>query len=175
MRQAISSSRWFIQTRAAAAAFFVSCISLCPASVPDLSHRAAPKEELSPLVDWVIATGVVTVVRSHIARAAGLGEADIRVRERGFHTPGRRYTELCAVATQLGDAVIIGRVDEATGSAIVWRTSRTGRLEAAILFVPPAEPTQVFTSAEHIAEFEKSKRYLAQLMAAKSRLKPSDP
>lgn len=120
------------------------------------------------MIDWVLRSGVSTVVRANITRAAGLGESDIAVRERGFFTRGRRYTEVFAVATKLRDVVIIARVDERDGSAIAWRTSRTGRLQATVSFVPPAEPKQVSPSAEENAQFEEAKNYFWQMMTIKS-------
>lgn len=160
--------------RRAALAF--ALLTLVPAArglVPDPSQEQA--EELSPVVDWVLRTGVSTVIRSNITRAAGLGEIDVPVRGRGFFTRGARFTEVFAVASELSDVVIIARVDEADGSAIAWRTSRAGRLEATVSFLPPAEPRRVHPSAEQTAQFQDAKRYFRQMMTIKSAAPKASP
>lgn len=137
------------------------------ASLPPSGH-SAPEQELARVVEWVLRTGVPTVVRANITRPAGLGDSDVAVRERGFFVQGRQYTDVMAVATELRDVVILARVDESDGSATAWRTSRSGKLEATVSFMPPAEPTLIEPSAIQNAEFEALKRYFTAMMTIKS-------
>lgn len=153
--------------RVTGAVIFFALLRSAVASLPASGH-SAPEQELAQVVEWVLRTGVQTVVRANITRKAGLGESDVAVRERGFHVQGRQYTDVLAVATELPDIVIIARVDESDGSAIAWRTSRSGKLQATVSFVPPAEPTLIEPSAVQNAQFEALKHYFTAMMTIKS-------
>lgn len=149
-------------------------VSICAASKPDVTSRAAA-DDISSLVEWVKATGVVTVVRSHIAAAAGLPDYDLPVHERGFRSPASGFTDMIAVAKNLRDVVIIARVDESDGSAITWRTSTAGRIDAVVMFNPPAAPVSAPVSAEHRTTFEAVKRFLRKMMAQRQREAATKP
>lgn len=155
------------RVRVVGTAIFVAMLASAFASLPPSGH-SAPEQELERVVEWVLRTGVQTVVRANITRAAGLGASDVPVRERGFQVQGRQYTDILAVATELPDVVIIARVDESDGSAIAWRTSRSGKLQATVSFVPPAEPTLIEPSAVQNAQFEALKHFFAAMMTIKS-------
>ncbi len=105
------------------------------ASVP-----AAAKEEqsvsLNKLAEWVLQTGIQTVVRGHIIEAMGLPAFDIPVRERGFRVIGEEFTHVCSVSGAFGshDLVVFALVDEATGNATIWRTARDGQLIKTVRF-----------------------------------------
>lgn len=158
-------TRW---NRLSVAVAMLLLTPLCLASRPDPRQSVSP-DELSPLVDWVSATGVVTVIRGHIAAAAGLGNFDVPVRQRAFQQAGAKHTDVIAVATDWLDVVLIARMDESDGSATVWRTSRDGRLEATVAFLPPAEPELIDISPAGAAEFAAVKRFLFQMMAQRQR------
>ena len=164
---ATSTAGFAAKARVAVATVVSVLLCAADASVP-VPDAVPQVEELAPVVDWVLKTGATTVVRANITRAAGLGDSDVAVRERGFYVRGRQHTDVFAVATDRSDVVIIARVDESDGSAIAWRTSKSGKLEATVLFVPPAEPIRVWPSAEQKADFELAKRYFAGMMRIKS-------
>lgn len=106
---------------------------VCRGSLPNAGERR-DLQELAPVVTWVVNTGKAVVIRGSIASAFGLGADDIPVRERGFKPANSPLTEVFAVASSAPNIVFIGRVDEADGSAIVWRTSPSGLLEATVAF-----------------------------------------
>ncbi len=105
------------------------------ASVPELQE----KDELAAAVNWILETGVTTVIRHNIVDALGLGDEDIRVKERGFRPHGARFTEVMAVTvgTSLRKQIVfIAKVDEADGSCVVWQTSANGHLVATVTLEP---------------------------------------
>ena len=149
------------------AVIFFALLAPAAASLPP-SGDSAPQPQLAQVVDWVLTTGVQTVVRANITRAAGLGKSDVAVRERAFRVQGRQYTDVAAVATELRDLVILARVNESDGSAIVWRTSSSGKLVGTVSFIPPAEPTLIEPSPVHNAQFEALKHYFRLMMTIKA-------
>ena len=85
---------------------------------------------LSQVAEWIDLTGKPTVIRGVVAEALGFPNADIRVRERGFRNTKERLTHVCSTTDLLGfeDIVFLASLDEATGDALVWRTTRKGEL-----------------------------------------------
>lgn len=147
---------------------FCTVTTVCFASKPHVTHETS-SDDISSLVEWVRATGVATVVRSHIAGAAGLPKYDLPVYERGFKAPASRFTDMIAVAKNVPDLVIIARVDESDGSATAWRTSSAGRLEATVVFNAPAAPTLIPNSRDQASTFVAVKSFLREMMAQRQR------
>lgn len=121
---------WFKRLLAGAIAFAVA---------PHLSasvRNTSDNEPLTRLAEWVLQTGVQTVVRSHILEAMMLPPSDMPVRERGFRVSGETFTHVCSVSTApaFRDLIFFALVNEGDGSATVWRTSRDGRLISTVQF-----------------------------------------
>ena len=98
----------------------------------------SPHANVNPpqLLEWVGKTGRPTVVRANIARAFGLADHDIPVKERGFHVSGEQFTHVCSVGSGAGyeGLLFLASVDESDGRAKVWRMSQNGRLLATVTF-----------------------------------------
>ena len=134
--------------------------SLCALSgICDADASRLPQaEKLARVVSWLMESGKPVVIRKHIANAFGLGGVDISVRERGFKPPGQDLTEVCAVASNAPDILFLARVNEADGSAIVWKTSPSGKLDATVSF-DPVEGAKLVSNSGHEAAFIAAKNY----------------
>jgi len=90
----------------------------------------------SHLLEWIGQTGRPTIIRANIARAFGLGDHDIPVKERGFNVSGEQLTHVCAVGSGAGyeGLVFLASVDESDGHAKVWQMSQNGALLATATF-----------------------------------------
>lgn len=143
------------------------------AASASVDHTIEAKS-LTTLINWVRETGAVTVVRASVAKQMQLGIDDIAVRERGFRSASGGMTHVFAIGseTRFAEVVFIARVDEATGAAIVWCTSASGRLESTVK-VDPSTGVQRIRDSLNKAEFLAEKQYFfAQMQAAGNRLRP---
>jgi hypothetical protein len=136
--------------------------------------HAMERKPLTTLIDWVRKTGVVTVVRGNVANQMQLGNDDVPVRERGFRSISGGITHVFAVGSEprFANVVVIARVDETTGDAIVWSTSASGQLEFTVKVDPKVGAQRIINSPNE-ADFVAEKKYfLAQMQAADNRPVP---
>lgn len=123
---------------------------------------------LQNLADWVRDTGPVTVMRGKIIAPIGFPDRDLAVNERGFRERQEPLTHVCAVPSEsTGDTLFFAVTDERDGSAIVWRTSKTGHLTGTVRFtggIAQRVPDEDFHS-----QFVREKSYFI------GKLPPSEP
>lgn len=100
------------------------------------SRSAGADANPSLLLEWIDQTGRPTVIRANIARAFGLADQDIPVKERGFNVSEEQFTHVCSIGFGAGyeGLVFLASVDESNGSATVWRTDKNGVLLATVTF-----------------------------------------
>lgn len=128
------------------------------ASQPGTVNERA-RQELAAAIYWVRQTGNATVIRAHIAAAFGLPPRDVPARQRGLRPLGANLTEVFAVPEGLTDTAFISRIDEAAGTAVVWRTTTSGVLKATFAFDAVAGAQEIPSSPDEEALLSTAKAF----------------
>jgi hypothetical protein len=117
-------------------------------------------------VRWAINTGKPGEIKADLAELLSLGHHDITIRERAFTELGE--THLIAASPETrgvvnGGFVIISRISQKDGAAMIWRGSLSGQLLMALL-VHPAEGVSVLPVEAQVGEFLAEREYFRRKM-----------
>lgn len=127
---------------------------VCPLAYS--SRETVFRTSLSQVGEWVDRSGKITVMRGNIAEKLGFQNNDLRVHERGFRIAGEQLTHVCSTTDFPGfeEIIFFALVDETTGDAVIWRTTRNGdlvrtaRFEDGLAKTVPNETEQTAFAAE---------------------------
>ena len=126
----------------------------------------APSGDADDVVNWAINTGRPGEIKTDLAELLNLAHHSVPIRERAFTAVGE--THLLAASLETGGVVnegfvIISRISQKDGTAIIWRGSLSGQLLMAVL-VDPAKGISVLPVEAQVGEFLAEREYFRRKM-----------
>lgn len=143
---------------------FVAVLCMCNAI--SLGSVNSPSSDAEDVVHWTMQTGKPGEIKADLAQLLNLAHHDLAIRERAFSALGE--THLIATSPETGDLrkegfIIISRISQTNGAAIIWRASLSGQLVMAVL-VHPINGVSVLPVEKQTGEFLAEKEYFRRKM-----------